>query len=288
MSPVVLLFDAIISRGFAVAVVLNSSGLCDNHDDLTYQFEFSKGIGRVNAAENKMTGVLALETATDACSVAVCLDGEISERHAVAPRQHSQLVFTMLGELLARSNLGSQGIDVIAYGAGPGSFTGLRIAASTAQGLAFSSNLPAIGVPTLAVLAQGALRRGVVNADDTVLCVIDARINEIYSAVYVYRGGLAVLQQGPWACAPAELSPAGTQSLRAIGNGCDLLPQFPPPLRARICSSAPGLLPVARDAIPLAMASFARGETQSARMAQPVYVRDEIAWKKLSEQSRPH
>jgi tRNA threonylcarbamoyladenosine biosynthesis protein TsaB len=235
-----------------------------------------------------MTGVLALETATDACSVAVFLGGAVRERQAVAPRQHSQLVFTMLGELLAPGNLAGQGIDVIAYGAGPGSFTGLRIAASTAQGLAFSSNLPAIGVSTLAVLAQGALRLGIVSADDTVLCVVDARINEIYSAVYTFKGGLAVLQQGPWACAPADLAPVGTESLCAIGSGCDLLAQSPPSLRARIRSSAPGLLPVARDTIPLALASFARGETQSARSVQPVYVRDEIAWKKLAEQTRRH
>jgi tRNA threonylcarbamoyladenosine biosynthesis protein TsaB len=232
--------------------------------------------------------VFALETATDACSVAVFLDGEPIERHALAPRQHSQLVFTMLGELLAPGNLATQGIDVIAYGAGPGSFTGLRIAASAAQGLAFSSNLPAIGISTLAVLAQGALRLGVVTADDTVLCAIDARINEIYSALYTYRDGLAVLQEGPWACAPGELSPPGTQPLRAVGNGVDFLPLFPPALRARINGSTPQLTPAARDAIPLAMASFARGETQAARMVQPVYVRDEIGWKKLTEQTRPH
>lgn len=233
-----------------------------------------------------MTGMLAIETATDACSVAVFIDGRISERHALAPRQHSQRVFTMLGELLPLGNLREQGIDVIAYGAGPGSFTGLRIAASTAQGLAFSSNLPAIPVSTLAALAQGALRLGVVAASDCVLCTLDARINEIYSAVYAYQDGLAVLQQGPWACAPAELSPLGTQALCAVGNGCQFLEQCPPALRARLRMCAADLLPTAMDILPLALASFARGEAQAARMVQPVYVRDEIAWKKLSEQTR--
>lgn len=233
-----------------------------------------------------MTGVLALETSTEACSVAIYLDGCISERHAVAPRQHSQLVFAMLGELLSLGNLGEQGIGVIAYGAGPGSFTGLRIAASTAQGLAFSSNLPAIPVSTLAALAQGALRIGAVGANDTVLCALDARINEIYSAVYSYHEGLAVLQQGPWACAPAELSPAGNGTMYGVGNGCQFLEQFPPSLRQRLCISAPDLLPTARDLITLALPCFVRGETQAARMVQPVYVRDEIGWKKLSEQTR--
>lgn len=233
-----------------------------------------------------MTGVLAFETATDACSVAVFLGGQIDERYAVAPRQHSQLVFTMLGELLPAGNLAERGIDVIAYGEGPGSFTGLRIAASTAQGLAFSCGLPAIPVSTLAVLAQRALREGVVGVDDAVLCVLDARINEVYSAVFHYEQGLAVLREGPWASAPADVSPMGTQSLCAVGNGCVFLEQFPSSLRARIRVTAPDLLPAARDLVPLALSSFQRGVTQTARMVQPVYVRDEISWKKLTDQTR--
>jgi tRNA threonylcarbamoyladenosine biosynthesis protein TsaB len=232
-----------------------------------------------------MTGVLAIETATDACSIALLLQGEISQRYALAPRQHSQLVFDMLGELLPTGNLARQGIDVVAYGEGPGSFTGLRIAASTAQGLAFSSNLPAVAVSTLAVLAQGALRQGVVSAGDAVLCLLDARISEIYAAVYTYQDALAVLQQGPWACAPADLSPVGEETLCAVGNGCEFVEQLQPSLRARIRSCTPGLLPSAMDVIPLALANFARGETQSASAVQPVYVRDEIGWKKLAEYS---
>ena len=230
-----------------------------------------------------MTGVLALETATDACSVAVSLDGILRERCVVAPRQHSQQVFALLGELLPAGRLDRQGIDVVAYGAGPGSFTGLRIAASTAQGLAFSSGLPAIPVSTLAALAQGALRCGSVQAQESVLCVLDARINEVYSAIYVFHDGLAVLQQGPWACAPADLAPTGSEPLCAVGNGCRFLEQLPDPVRARVSVRAPDLLPGARDIIPLALASFERGEIQAARMIQPVYVRDEIGWKKLAE-----
>jgi len=231
-----------------------------------------------------VNGVLALETATDACSVAVLLEGQVRERRALAPRQHSQRVFAMLGELLQAGNLAGQGIDVIAYGAGPGSFTGLRIAASTAQGLAYSCNLPTVPVSTLAALAQGALREGVVGEQDCVLCVLDARINEVYGAVFAFEQGLAVSREGPWACAPADLMPLATGPLVAIGNGCAFVDQFPSSLRARIGGTAPALLPAARDIIPLALASFLRGEAQGARMVQPVYVRDEISWKKLAEQ----
>ncbi len=137
-----------------------------------------------------MTGILAIETASEACSVAVFVDGQIRECFAVAPRQHSQQLFTMLEDLLPGGNLANWGIKAIAYGCGPGSFTGLRIAASAVQGLAYSCNLPAIALPTLAVLAQSALRRGDVGPGDTVLCTIDARINEVYSAVYAYDENL--------------------------------------------------------------------------------------------------
>lgn len=243
-------------------------------------------MGIAREVEGDMIGILAIETATDACSVAVCLDGEIRERHAVEPRRHSQLLFSMLEELLPGGNLVAHGIQAIAYGCGPGSFTGLRIAASAVQGLAYSCELPAVAISTLAVLAQGALRQGVINAQDTVLCTLDARINEVYCAVYAFADGLAVLKEGPWACAPAELSPAIAGPFVALGSGCHFLDQFPASLRSRITSSAPALLPAARDAIPLAQAKIRSGDIQASRLVQPVYVRDEISWKKLAQQGR--
>ena len=131
-----------------------------------------------------MTGILAIDTATDACSVAVYLDGEYRERYQVIPRQHSQRLFAMLGELLNPGDLREQGIDAIAYSEGPGSFTGLRIAASAVQGLAYASGLPAIGISTLALQAQTALRTGVADAAQNVLSLIDARINDAAPAAY--------------------------------------------------------------------------------------------------------
>jgi tRNA threonylcarbamoyladenosine biosynthesis protein TsaB len=233
-----------------------------------------------------MTGILAIETATDACSIAVCIDGKYSERHVIAPRQHSQLIFRMLDELLPGGNLLESGIEVIAYGCGPGSFTGLRIAASAAQGLAFSNRLPVVAVSTLSVLAQTGLRQGAVAAGDTVLCMLDARINEMYSAVYTYEGNMAMLRQGPWACAPAELKPEGQGLLVPLGNGCHFLDQFEASLRVRLHNQASDVLPAARDMVPLALEKYRRGETLVARDVQPVYLRDKISWKKLADQGR--
>ena len=101
-----------------------------------------------------MTGILAIETATDACSVAVFIDETLHERHQIAPQQHSQLLFGMLRELLPSGDLRAHGIDAIAYGCGPGSFTGLRIAASAVQGLAYANEMPAIAISSLACPQQ--------------------------------------------------------------------------------------------------------------------------------------
>ena len=231
--------------------------------------------------------MLAIETATDICSIAVSIDGQIRECYEVAPRQHNQLLFSMLEELLPGGTLKKQGIEFIAYGSGPGSFTGLRIAASAVQGLAYSCGLPAVAVPTLAVLAQNALRRGAVSANDNVLCTLDARIGEVYAAVYQYEGELALLREGPWACAPADLPLDKSEPLTLVGDGCRFLEQFPEAVRATVVATLIDIVPMARDIIPLALAKFQNGEIQSPGQVQPVYVRDEISWKKLAQQGKP-
>jgi tRNA threonylcarbamoyladenosine biosynthesis protein TsaB len=234
-----------------------------------------------------MTAILAIETATEACSVALYRDGEVSQCHEVIPRQHSQRLFAMLGELLPDGDLRRQGVDAIAYGCGPGSFTGLRIAASAVQGLAFAHSLPAVPVSTLACQAQTALRRESLPVNTLVLSLLDARINELYYATYGYVDGLAALRTGPGGCAPADLIVGDDgQPLYAVGSGCRFLEGLPTQLQQRIHGRAGDLLPEARDLIPLALAGLERGEIQRPEDVQPVYVRDEISWKKLSEQGK--
>lgn len=232
-----------------------------------------------------MTGILAIDTATDACSVALYLDGEYRERYEFIPRRHSQRLFAMLGSLLPDGRLREHGIDAIAYSEGPGSFTGLRIGASAVQGLAYASGLPAIGISTLALQAQTALRTRAATADQSLLSLIDARINEIYYAPCHYEDGLAVLQQPPRVCSPQDLQPlAGYESLHAIGSGCALLEAASEQMRKQLGAMSPDILPCARDLVPLALECLRRGATKTAQQVQPVYVRDEISWKKLSEQ----
>jgi tRNA threonylcarbamoyladenosine biosynthesis protein TsaB len=234
-----------------------------------------------------MTGILAIDTATDACSVAVYLDGSYQEQYELIPRQHSQRLFAMLRSLLPDGRLREHGIDAIAYSEGPGSFTGLRIGVSAVQGLAYASGLPAIGISTLALQAQTALRTGATRADESLLSLIDARINELYFAPCHYEHGLAVLLQPPRVCAPQDLQPlAGYGNLHAIGSGCALLEAVSGAMRSQLGAISPAVSPSARDLVPLALARLHRGATQTAQQAQPVYVRDEISWKKLSEQGR--
>ena len=234
-----------------------------------------------------MTGILAIDTATDACSVAVCAGGETREVYEVIPREHSRRLFGMLQSLLPDGRLRDHGIEAIAYSCGPGSFTGLRICASAVQGLAYTNDLPAIAVSTLALQAQTALRLGLVNADSPVLSMIDARINEVYYALCRFEGGLAVVHEGPVACAPGEVViAADIPQLQAVGSGCRFVDELPAALRSRLLCTHPELLPAARDLVPLALGGLARGETQQPQQVQPLYVRDEISWKKLAEQGK--
>lgn len=230
-----------------------------------------------------MSGMLAIETATDACSVAMSVGDSVLERHEVVPRQHHHRLFRMLEDILPDAQPQSRGVGAVAYGCGPGSFTGLRIAAAAAQGIAFACGLPAIGVSTLAVLAQTALRTGVVGAADTILATLDARMNEVYAGVFVYEEGLAVLRHGPWACAPADLQAQAT-SLHAIGSGAHYVDRYPVALRRCIAQTAADLLPRARDMLPLAARLQRQGRIQRPGEVRPIYVRDEISWKKLHEQ----
>ena len=234
-----------------------------------------------------MTGILAIDTATEACSVALWRDGLIEERHEIAARRHNQRIFSMLSELLPDGSLRQQGVDAIAWGCGPGSFTGLRIAAAAVQGLAFTNDLPVVAVSTLACQAQTAARQGHVARGDCVLSLLDARINEIYAAIYRIEEGLPVALVDAIACAPAELELLpGIERVAAVGSGCAFLETMPHPVRERVVSCMPEILPHARDLVPLALAEIERGNTQSAGRVQPVYVRDEINWKKIPEQGK--
>lgn len=234
-----------------------------------------------------MTAFLAIETATDACSVALYRGGSYEQRHEVLPRQHNQRLFPMLSELLAPGDLRDQGVDALVYGCGPGSFTGLRIAASAVQGLAYASELPVIAVSTLACQALTALRLGLVDGHRPVLSVLDARINEVYWALFTWEQGLPVPITKAAACSPGDIDlDYDGGEVDAVGKGCAQLDYFPAGVKALMHNTCPEVLPEARDLVPLAKTRLAQGDWQKPAEVQPVYVRDEISWKKLAEQGK--
>ncbi len=235
-----------------------------------------------------MSNILAIDTSTDACSVALYRDGRYSDLHEIIPRQHNQRIFSMLRELLPGGDLRAQGIDAIAYGSGPGSFTGLRIAASVVQGLAYANDLPVVPVSTLACQAQTALRKRIVTESDLVLSMLDARINEVYWALFSFHDNLAKQSTEPAVCAPQDVQLAeAVAGLKGIGSGFRDRQLLPDDLLSATSVIEADLLPTARDIIPLAEREYAMGNSLKASEVTPVYVREEISWKKLPQQGRP-
>jgi len=233
-----------------------------------------------------MTTILALDASTDACSVALARDGELDGIFELVPREHNHRLFTMLRALLP-DGAQAAALDMLAYCAGPGSFTGLRVAASAVQGLAYTLNLPVAGVSTLACLAQGALRRGEVGDADTAFVLLDARINEIYCGLYRFEQGLPVPCREDQVLAPGALPSdylQGQQRVVAMGSGLPYLTQLPAPVQADVAEVLRDCWPDSKDLIPLAQRAAAQGLLSDASAVQPVYLRNEVQWKKLAEQ----
>ncbi|TXS95528.1 tRNA (adenosine(37)-N6)-threonylcarbamoyltransferase complex dimerization subunit type 1 TsaB [Parahaliea maris] len=233
-----------------------------------------------------MANILAIDTSTDACSVALQREGSISEIHEIIPRQHSQRLFGMLSELLADGKLREQGIEAVSYGAGPGSFTGLRVCASAVQGLCYANSLPAIPVSTLEAQAHAARREGLTRVGEYLLSTLDAHIGELYWNVCHIKEDRIEVVTPPGVCKPADLHVPGDFPLRVVGSGLTHIEQIPAAVRERITATHADLLPRARDQFPAAAAKLSRGDLQQAADVCPVYVRDEISWKKLSEQGK--
>lgn len=228
-----------------------------------------------------MPSILAVDTSTEACSVALYRDGELAVLQEIAPRRHNQVLLGMLRELMPA---GPQDLDAVAYGSGPGSFTGLRIAASAVQGVCFAAGLPALPVSTLSCQVYGALRLGQVGEGDYVFSALDAHIGELYWAVYRIDNGRAVEVTAAQAVKPGGLSLSGSTQLIAVGSGLQYRDALPAAVSARFSAEFPGLLPDARDLLPEALHALREHRVQSAEQVCPVYVRDEISWKKLAQQ----
>ena len=217
--------------------------------------------------------LLAFDTSTEYLSLAIARDNTVFNYDVLAGQTHSQIILPQIQELLNQAGLQLQDLDGLAFGAGPGSFTGVRIAAGVAQGLGFGANLPVVGVCTLMALAEA-------SAATKVIACLDARMGEVYHAVYVKEvtGWQAVIAPGLYK--PDAVPALDGDDWVGVGSGWqaygDMLAQA---YQGQVLSTQPALLPMASAVLTLAQPTFAAGEAKSAEHAMPIYIRNRVALK---------
>lgn len=225
--------------------------------------------------------ILAIETATEACSAALYIDDVCTQRYEIAPRRHAELILPMCEELLAEGGVALHELDSLAFGRGPGAFTGLRIAAGVIQGMAWANELPVVPVSSLAALAYGAWRE---HGQAKVMAAIDARISEVYWGCYECRPGQVRLSGAEQVCAPTKTPLPAGEGWFGIGSGWTTYGAELSQHTAAQCLEYTGnAFPQAQDIAILAATAFAHGEAVSAEQALPVYIRDNVAKKKKDQ-----
>ena len=218
--------------------------------------------------------LLAIDTATENCSAALRVGGQLLTRELESERAHAERILPMIDELLAEADLALAALDAIAFGRGPGSFTGVRLAASITQGLAFGAGLGVVGVSDLGALAQRAFDLDPHGA--RVLVCNDARMGEVYWAAFARHGGLAQAAGPERVDAPQRLAPCAPGTLGA-GRGFAAYPQLAAQTGVTVPAGWQRLLPRAADIARLAEPEVRGGRLLAPEQAVPIYVRDNVA-----------
>lgn len=226
--------------------------------------------------------LLALDTSSEGCSAALLADGELSERFELAPRGHTRLLMPMVRELLAGAGLVPGDLDAVAFACGPGSFTGIRIATGVAQGLAWGLNVPVVPVSSLAAVALGAMESLDVSDQTGIAVAFDARMGEVYWGCFAIQHGLPVLEGQERVCPPGQVTLEGEAGAWVgAGRGWAFRAEMPAAVSEQIEALDESLTPRAAWVAKLAEVSFRNGQSVPAEQAQPAYIRNEVAWKKL-------
>lgn len=217
--------------------------------------------------------ILAFDTSTTLCSTSVLLDGELFNKEIHAGQKHSELLLPMIHNILTESDIALTQLDCIAFGAGPGSFTGLRIACGVAQGLAFAANLPIVEVSTLEAIAKKTNARKLIVA-------LDARMGEIYHAAYIRSNNRLETVSPPTLCQPHQAPSIDGDGWIGCGNGFNI---FHEELFSRyhdsILDTRPDIQPHAIEIAQLAAIKFAEGSYTKPINASPIYIRNKVALK---------
>lgn len=230
--------------------------------------------------------ILIIDTATEACSVALQKDGKVFNQFEVCPQQHSQRILPMIDDVLKQANCKLGDLDYLGFGRGPGSFTGVRIATGILQGLALGTGLKVVGVSTLAAMAQQAAAQSSVRQ---VYAAIDARMSEVYFGHYQLQNGVMQLVGEEQVLPPdeAETLIEASDGTVGVGTGWQAYANLNPNLdheldqASKLNIAEDIMYPDAQFMLPIAQACIALGQAVEVEDVQPVYLRDKVTWKKL-------
>ncbi|HEY6516441.1 MAG TPA: tRNA (adenosine(37)-N6)-threonylcarbamoyltransferase complex dimerization subunit type 1 TsaB [Steroidobacteraceae bacterium] len=220
--------------------------------------------------------LLAIDTATECCSAALLIEDRLLSREVELPRGHAERILSMIDELLGEARIGLRAVDAIAFGRGPGSFTGVRLAASIAQGLAFGADLGVVAISDLAALSQRVFDEGDVTR---ALVCNDARMQEVYWGCFE-RGsdGLAVARSAERVDPPAAVRlPSGWTEAAGLGRGFAAYPALARLAGVAVRGGWDRLLPRAAEVARLAVPDIIAGRLLAPEAAVPVYLRDDVA-----------
>ncbi len=219
--------------------------------------------------------ILGIETSTDACSVAISANERISAVFVLEPQAHSKLLLDMVTEVCTQAGVKLSQVEAIAFGQGPGSFTGVRIAASVVQGLAFGLKKPAVAISSLRAIAQQAHNKLQANK---VLALIDARMQEIYCGEYVFdRQGIASAVSEDCLIKPVDLTIDMAEDWLAVGTACPVYAPVLRELNPLLEINTTILYPHAAEIVQLALVEYAAGNTLTADAVVPAYIRNDVA-----------
>lgn len=214
--------------------------------------------------------ILAVETSTELCSAALMRGDELLVEEVLAPNEHAERLEPMVRRLLGRAGLSPTELDALAFGQGPGSFTGIRIGCGFAQGIAIAAGLPVVPVPSLLALAEQA-------GGSRVVVALDARMGETYLAAYARRGEDWEPVIEPLLAREGDLPELPGSDWVATGSGFDAFDWLRVHYAGQVVRSAPGELPRAGSVARIAARAFGRGEGRPAEEAAPLYLRDKVA-----------
>lgn len=225
--------------------------------------------------------IFALDTCSEQCSIALRYQGVFYQNAVMTQRGHSDVLLSMMDNVLADAGASMAEVDVLAFGRGPGSFTGVRVGVSVAQGIAFARDIPVVPVSSLAAVAQTA---GESLGQGHYAVAMDARMGEIYCAHYYFDGKLASLMGEERVCPPEDFDIVNIESVIGVGTAWQeyqtvLTQQF----GDRLSAHYDEYYPDAKSIVTLAHDAAVRGDVLPAEQALPVYLRDNVAKKKAGQ-----